>query len=396
MKLSIIIPARNEWPHIVHTIHDMLNNLEADGWTQKDFEIIIVDNCSNDDVYPQRGTAGTTSYLEGRGMYYNRILKVVRFAIAGNHTARNRGAEVARGKYLYFSDGHMSFKPHFFTNIVKACEESGGLVHGAVQWMGAYPPTPHAMGYGYTLKLGEEIKGTWNNYCVNPDKWFYVSSQGHWGVCVRRDQFLHFGGYPEVHRTYGGGEFYLDIKWWMFGSNVVTAPNAVGYHLASSRGYSYNHDDYKHNVLNIGYALGMDDWRERAYINWLRKTNKETMDRMMEEGEREMQSDRRFIRMKRKKSFNQLITEQPWNELNQKRHNYSYGLTSVFHDTWLQALMDNSAEQAIEAFKNSKYQKRLHKFIRKNMMSNVYLPRDMQEQDRKELIEKTDRVHASL
>ena len=367
--LSVVIPARNEFPNVSFTIHNILSIWETDGFDYRDLEIIIVDNCSDDDRYPNRGTGGTTSYLMGRGAYFNRIIRVLYDPLAGNHSARNKGARIARGKYVYFSDAHMSLAPGFFKNMLSTCEETGGLVHGALQFMGAYPPTDRGAGFGYSVKLGEEIKGTWNNYKI-ADTWFYVPAQGHWGLMANREQFLDFGGYPEIHRCYGGGEFYTDMKWWLYGSNVVVEPRSIGYHLASGRGYSYNHDDYVHNVMNIGVALGMDDWVERMYINNLRKGRKEVLDKMMEEAYKETDSDRKVIEKRRKKTFNELLIERPWDRLNQERHGYHKSGLTIFHDTIID--MFKQSPQALEAYKNSKYQEGLDKFINENLSEFVY------------------------
>src|SRR3990167_9317404 len=369
IKLSVVIPARSEFPSIVHTFYSIMHCWEAEGHDPKEIEIIIVDNASDDDKFPQKGTGGTTSYLEGRGAYWNRCIRILRDPIAGNHSARNKGAEIARGKYIYFSDAHMALRPGFFTSMMKTVDESGGLVHGALQFMGAYPPTDSSMGYGYSIKLGEEIKGTWNNYKVS-DKWFYVPAQGHWGVMALKEQFVRFGGYPKIHRTYGGGEFYTDIKWWLFGSSVAVEPNAIGYHLASGRGYSYDHDDYIENVLGMAYALGMDDWRERAYLNWLRRGRKEVLDEIMERSDRENRKDREFVNKHRKKTFNELIVERPWDEMNMKRHGRKNSAITVFHETWLNLL--NESPVAKEAYEESKYQKGLEEFINANLSQFVY------------------------
>lgn len=368
MILSIIIPARNEFPQVVMTCHSIINCLKGDGFEDKDFEIIIVDNGSNDDIFPQRGTKGTTSYLMGRGMYWSRILRILRDPICGNHSARNKGAEIARGKYLFFSDAHMSYAPGFFKNILKAVDESGGLVHGVIAWMGAYPVHAGAGGYQYTIKLGEEIKGTWAPYKLSND-WFYIQAQGHCSVAVRKDQFMKFGGYPKVHRTYGGGEFYNDMKWWMFGSCVVVEPKAIGYHLASGRGYSYNHDDYLHNVSNIGYALGMDDWRERFYLNCARNGRKEVLDKMWLEAEKEMASDRLFIEKNRKMMFNELLIERPWNKMNDARHGKHNAGLQILHDTWLALIKGTPVEKL---YLESKYQKGLEEFINNNLVEFIY------------------------
>lgn len=370
MILSVIIPARNEFPNVVHTFHSVVNCLEADGFSHKDFEVIIVNNCSNDTRYPQRATGGTTDYLISRGAFYNRILRIIYDPIAGNHSARNKGAEIARGEYLFFSDAHMSYAPKFFSYMLKACQESKGLVHGAVAWAGAYPPSSEILGYGYSLKLGEEIKGTWNNYRI-ADSWFYVPAQGHWGVMVNREQFLKFGGYPNIHRTYGGGEFYLDIKWWLFGSCVITEPRAIAYHLATSRGYVYNHNDYIHNIFNIGFSLGMYDWTERCYINYLRSGKKEVIDKMYNEANNETADDQKFIAQNRKLTFNELLLDRPWDKLNLKKHNYCHSGLVIYHDTWLE-LLKTAPDYAKEAYENSKYQKELDKFIRNNLSQFIY------------------------
>src|SRR3990167_6757196 len=161
MTLSVILPARNEFPMVVSTVHSIWNAWEAEGLDPDELEIIIVDNCSDEKdgkEWQRPGVRGTSTHMMPRGAYASRSLRVIYDPIAGNHSARNLGAKIARGKYIYFSDAHMSYKPGFFTKMMKAVDESGGLVHGGLQFMGAYPPQDGSTGYAYTLKLGEEIK----------------------------------------------------------------------------------------------------------------------------------------------------------------------------------------------------------------------------------------------
>lgn len=380
--LSVVIPARNEFPQIAFTIYSILHAWEAEGHDPDELEIIIVDNCSDDNVYPQRGTAGTTSYLEGRGMYYNARLRILRDPIAGNHSARNKGALIARGKYLFFSDAHMAYRPGFFTEILRTVDESDGLVHGAIGWMGAYPPVIGGVGFSYTIKLGEEWKGTWNPYYLTDD-WWAIPSQGHCSVAVKKDQFFKFGGYPRVHRTYGGGEFYIDMKWWMMGSIVAVNPKCIGYHLSSARGYSFNHNDYIENVLGCTYALSCDDWRERVYLNALRKSRKDILDATMARNEKEYLSERHFVARKRKISFNRLLLERPWDKFNMKKYGKSNGAMTIFHYTWLNLLLDSPV--ALEAYRNSKYQKGLEEFIEKNLSEFIYYGKNWNEEQIRKL-----------
>lgn len=375
IKLSVIIPARNEFPMITGTVYSIFHAFEVD-FPRHEIEIIIVDNVSDDNrQHPKPGVKGTTSYLMPRGMFSNRYLRVIYDPIAGNHSARNKGALAARGKYLFFSDAHMAYRPGVFKLLMESVDESGGIVHCPIGWMGGYPPYTGSMGYSYTIKLGEEIKGTWNNYCLDKDKWFYIPALGHCSLMVLRKQFLEFGGYPGLRftrqhiRAYGGGEFYLNMKWWLLGSSVAVHPQAHGYHLASERGYTYDHDDYIRNVLSISYSLDMLDWRERAYLNWLRRGKKAVLDRMMRETEEEFEEDRLFIKKRRRQTFNQMIVERPWARLNDKRLGRSKELLTVFHDTWLPLLDSTPAK---EAYVQSKYQKGLEDFINANLSEFVY------------------------
>lgn len=377
LLLSVIIPARNEFPNIVHTVHSILNCLEGDGFTHDQFEIIIVNNCSTDFNEPKYdwtkpGDRGTIEHLMPRGIYHSRVLRVLYDPIAGNHSARNKGARVARGKYLFFSDAHMSYAPGAFKYGLKACEESGGIAHMGIAWMGGYPQHPTSVGTQYTIKLGEEWKGTWATYRPwdNSKGWFYIAAQGHCSLFVNRKQFLDFGGYPEIHRTYGGGEFFTNMLWWMYGSSVVCEPRAVGYHLASSRGYSYDHDDYISNVLNCSYALGCDDWRERTYINYLRRGRKDVMDKLMARGPIEMKERREEIQRRRLKTFNDLLIERPWDKMNIAKGGNSNSSLLVFHDTWLPLLEGNPI--AKKAYEEGQYQKELEEFINKYLSNYVY------------------------
>jgi len=191
-----------------------------------------------------------------------------------------------------------------------------------IGWLGAWPPIPKGLGYQYTIKVGEEWKGTWTNYMLDSDKWFYIASLGHCSVGVLKDQFFKFGGYQK-------------------------------------------------DIMGCMYALGIDDWRERTYINYLRKGRKEVLDTLMERSALEHQKDREWIERKRKHTFNDLLVNQPWNQMNQKRLGKFNGHISVFHDTWLD-LLRQAPKDAQDAYDNSKYQKELEEFINKNLSKYVY------------------------
>ncbi len=366
--VSVVIPCRNEFPQITFTVQSIINDLET-FLEPKEFEIIIMNNCPSDEIYPRRALGGSVDYLSTRGMYWNRVLRFAYDPIAGNHSTRNKGVMLARGKYIFFSDAHMSYRRGFFQSMMKAIDDTDGIVHGTIGWLGAFPPGL-SMGYQYTMKLGEEIKGTWNNYKLS-DEPFYIPLQGHCCLGVKREQFIEFDGYPAYHRCYGGGEFYMDMKWWLFGSRVSVVPEAIGYHLCAPRGYSYHLNDYRHNVLAIGMALGADEWAERAYINWCKKGDKETMDRLWAEAEEETKEDKDFIAGKSKTTFNQILIDRPWDKLNDEKFGRHNSSMLIYQPTWLAGIRGTDAE---EMYNRSEKQQKLEKFIWDNLADKVYKP----------------------
>src|SRR3990167_915713 len=207
MKVSVILSSRDEFPIIVGTVHAIVNDLET-FLKPNDFEIVIVDNGS---VNPDSG-----SFLAEGGMFHPRTVRILHDPIMGNVSARNKGVAIARGEYIFFSDAHMSYRIGSFKAMVDALEKYGGIVHPSVQWMGGYEPS--GRNYQYSIKLGEKIWGTWNNRIVgNGHDPFYITICGHCCLGVKREEFIRLHGYHPFFRVYGGGEVYLDMKWWMLG-----------------------------------------------------------------------------------------------------------------------------------------------------------------------------------
>lgn len=367
--ISILIPARNEFPNIVHTIYSIIHCLEADGFTHNDFEIIVSNNCSNDEKWPQKATGGTTDFLSARGIYWTGTLRFIYDPIAGNHKTTNKLAQIARGKYIFRSDAHMAYKPGFFKQFIETTEEVKGVTHTGIHWMGTYPTEKRTLGIGYTWKLGEKISATWNNYHLS-NEWFYVPTQGHAGVGMLRETYMKMRGYHPQLKAYGGGEPYFDAKAWMLGIPVIAEPRCVSYHLSCGRGYSYHHDDFIFNTFLIGFALGADMWVERMMINMLRTGRKEVVDFLYNLAWEKAQEDRKWVAKRGIMTFNEMLVERPWEKLNNAKGLKGGANILVYHQTWESLLATSPV--ATEAYKNSKHQKELDLFIRTNLWDFVY------------------------
>lgn len=359
IEVSIVLSSRDEFPNVVHTVHSIVNDLET-FLNPDQFEIIIVDNGSKD--------PNSWRFLAERGMFYHRTVKIVHDPIFGNVTARNKGAEIAQGKFLFFSDSHMSYKIGSFEKMVEAIKNTGGIVHPAVQWMGGYEPSDPS--YQYTIKLGEKVWGTWNKSVISTEHPFFIPVSGHCCLGMRRDQFLDFGGYNDWFRCYGGGELYLDLKWWMMGSTVASVPDAVGYHLSAGRGYSFVQNDLIHNMMLMSLALGADAFAERVYIRYMSKAgvHMETLTKMYEDAKREAESDRSILLPKCVMTFYEMLEQRPWDVYNENNFGSSNSFIGIYDKTWL----DELDGEAKSFYDNSPLQKELRALIDSKFSHMVY------------------------
>jgi|GEM_PF-2347558 len=658
-KISVIISARDEFSNIVHTVHSILNDLGS-FLKPEEIEIILVDNGSVD--------RRTWEFIAARGLYSHGTVRIVFDPIFGNVSARNKGVALATGKYIFFSDAHMSYPPGTFKKLIQAIDDFGGIVHPAVQWMGGWLPSIPS--YQYSLKIGEKLWGcvdektevltmdgwkkrtevmkgqliptlnlatksveiqpvlemtewdydghligveklaeqwvtpdhrcvvlngdkmtiqlakelthasviplrwngevshekgkpelyrvvgwfisegcvewhgksqrvsiiqktkrvelendlkkagmtfstsekgngcaryrltveasktilnisgkellpsvlhctheervalyeglmsgdgqgnlfsqanektvdmvqmllaligftsrksvknytgakmygrfserplftvnrrekssfsprlgiieykgkvwcptvgngtifirragvvsvtgqTWNRLVVGDGtKPYYIPVSGHCCLGMLRKQFIEFGGYNPFFRCYGGGELYLDLKWWMKGSNVVCVPDAVVYHLSAGRGYSYNMDDLIHNMILLGAALGAPALAERVYLRYLSKkgAREDTVSRLNEEALEEAKKENLG---ELKYSLYELLTARPWDTLNDKLHGKHNSGMLIYDNTWT----DTLSSDAKEIFDTSPLQKDLSKHINDEWRAFVY------------------------
>jgi glycosyltransferase involved in cell wall biosynthesis len=314
VKVSVVISARNEFPSVVHTVQSVIQDLQT-FLGPSDFEIILVDNLSDDEGGARRSSCGTVDFLRGRSAYASGVIKLLYDPIAGNVSARNKGAEIARGEYLFFSDAHMSYRPGSFRRMIETIGESGGIVHPAIAWMGSYPPETV---YQYSSKLEEAFEGVWSDSCLFSE-WFYVPASGHCCLGLRRKQFFDYRGYPAQLRCYGGGGMFLDTKWWMLGSSVGTEPRALGWHLSAGHPYSYTEQDYIHNLFHCALILGADAWADKTYRHYLGSVPREVLDTLWRDAQRSAEDHRLFVEQHSRMAFDELLARRPWEMLNDAR-----------------------------------------------------------------------------
>lgn len=186
--------------------------------TYKNIEIIFVDNGSTD---------GSVEFVKEN---YKNIRIVKNKKNLGLSTASNKGAKVARGKYLFFYNNDTIANKNLIANLIKAMEEdptigicgSSTYTYDGRHLINAGVPCDI---FGYPYGRGEP---------------FYVDA----GIFIKRNVFYKIGAFDEKMFLYGEDR---DICWrsWLYGYKVVVVKDAIFYHDSACitkdlRGYHTN------------------------------------------------------------------------------------------------------------------------------------------------------------
>jgi glycosyltransferase involved in cell wall biosynthesis len=165
--ISVVIPAYNEENYIGNTLQSLLQQ------DFQDFEIIVVDNASQD------GTAEVARKFGARVVY------------EGKRTvgaARQRGCLEAKGEIIAMTDADTILPPNWLSRIAEEFKKDEKLV---------------AFGGLYTLYSGPVLARLWIHHFAHFlwifDKWM---SNGCWNIpgsniAFRKDAFMKVGGFRE-------------------------------------------------------------------------------------------------------------------------------------------------------------------------------------------------------
>lgn len=309
--VSIVIGARNEAKTLPMTVNNLMEDMHASGITK--WEFVIQDNGSDDETslfycWKPTDKSGRWQYtFSPRGMVAENRLRVFFDPVYSNVGTRNHGVNHSRYENIIFADAHISVRPGTIMSTLKALYEFGGIIHSPVAWMGSCSTNPQ-QSYQYSYKVGEKIWGTWNRLKI-ADTPFYIPICGHCWLAVKKKEFVEKRGYPYAQRVYGGGEPYLDTKWWMTGSTSMCDPGSLVYHLSAGRGYNWDNADLIHNMFLVSYILGGEKWSDRLLITYLNKsgTDHDYVRKLHGEALKEGQEDKDWLDANKIMEFDELL-----------------------------------------------------------------------------------------
>ncbi|MFD5894244.1 glycosyltransferase family 2 protein [Streptomyces sp. NPDC060366] len=110
VKLSVVVPFYNVQTYVPETLRSLAAN------TRKDFEFLLVDDCSTD---------GTPDLLRRAERDLPGAVLLRHEKNGGLATARNTGLDASRGEYITYLDGDDWVKPGYYEDLLAAVEGLG-------------------------------------------------------------------------------------------------------------------------------------------------------------------------------------------------------------------------------------------------------------------------------
>lgn len=165
-RVSVIIPFFNQPELLPKCVESILAS------TYKDIEIIVVDDCSTDDSWEKISAQN--------------VMGISTLKNAGPAAARNLGARLARGEFLFFFDSDVSVQPTAIEQAIKLFDENPELA--AV--FGAYTVEPM---YNNFFTVYKNLVHHFTHYISRKRVHTF------WAGCgaIRKDVFFKLGGFDE-------------------------------------------------------------------------------------------------------------------------------------------------------------------------------------------------------
>jgi len=235
-KVSVIIPAYNSEQHIRRLLASLVEQ------TYRDFEVILVDDCSTDNTYKM-----AVSFMEENRISYRALRLPYNM---GESCARNEGLKMAHGKYVCFVDHDDALKSTYLEKLVnKAEKENLDMV-----FCGFYEVDANKKGilsrYDERFNYIHDIISGVNAFKKNIKGEILIMI---WATLFSKKLLDSLALYfPPFVRIYGDAEFVYKA---LLGAKRVSSVSDMLY-------YYYRHDRQTtkqawHNVYEYCYSVGL-------------------------------------------------------------------------------------------------------------------------------------------
>ncbi len=281
MKLSVVIPNRNDVAMLGVTVRSCLEELKA---IDNDGEIIIVDN-SDEDLWSIIKQVNESPF--DIGYVQTGQVRLIRQNYPGLYAARQNGCERAKGEYIYNIDSHTLIGRDHFKTLVEFMDtkkdDKIAFGYAPIGWV-----SKHEAFARHDLRTNEgSVFGSWGRRYYEPKKIF--SNFG--SYIVNRNWFLNvhkgYDFFASKRLTWGAGEWYIPVKGALLGYEAWAVPCSPQYHIGPFSQKIQTRTNYKYRVYandgqykrGIGimasfYALGGEDGKQdlmknpRAYTQY--------------------------------------------------------------------------------------------------------------------------------
>nr|ADI22506.1 glycosyltransferases, probably involved in cell wall biogenesis [uncultured verrucomicrobium HF0500_08N17] len=238
MNVTVIIAVFNSEDTIIHC----LDSLAEQSINREDFEVICVDDGSTD---------STSKLLKE----YNHILnyKVVRHENNGPAFSRNKGAQLAEGKIILFTDADCILDGNWIIEMIEPFKNES--ITGV---QGSYRTKQKKL-----IALFDQIdmESRYKKLKKND----YIDSIATYSAAYRRDTFLKYGGFNTNYKQASGEDFELSFLLSKEGHKLIFSENAICYH---------KHPDSIIKYLKTKFSRGY--WRTLLYKNFKNKIYNDT------------------------------------------------------------------------------------------------------------------------
>ena len=233
IEASIIIPCKNEKENLKKTVDSILasyNNVR--------FEIIIVDDASIDN---------STEFLKLEVHNYKNVT-LINTENLGCAGAKNRGAKIAKGKYLFFIDAHVKVADYWLDTLVNTMKyKQADAAAPAIKDFNEET----AFGYGETWTNNLNL----NWLTSKPNDIITIPIACGCAFGIKKSIFNEVGCFNELFKVWGREDEEISLKLCLYGFNIVVNPGVmIDHKFRKSFPYKVTPINIVYNTLVMAYS----------------------------------------------------------------------------------------------------------------------------------------------